>query len=119
MVAASRPSRAHRVSATVALIAAGIDSPLRLNGWNCAGSTNHTAIPANTSSGTNLSTVRTSCTRPASRMPSRFTPAHSHRPPSAQAAARSGVAVSAGNSAPRLPAKATAIAAFAHQIETQ
>ena len=118
-VAASSPSSAHSTSATQAWVAVGSDSALRLNGWNCAGSMNQIAMPANSASGTNLSTVSTICIRPASRSPSRLIPAHSHSPASAQAPARSGVATSAGNSAPRLPAKATAMAALALQIDTQ
>jgi len=42
-----------------------------------------------------------------------------HNAPSAQHAPRSGVAVAAGHTAPRLPAKATAIAALAVQTLTQ
>ena len=118
-VATSTPHRAHSASATEALTALGRDSPLGLNGTKRPGSMNHTATSANSSSGTNFNTVSSSCARPASRTPSRFTPAHSHSPPNASAAARSGVAVAAGNSAPTLPAKATARAALPHQIEIQ
>jgi hypothetical protein len=57
--------------------------------------------------------------RPASRTPARFTATQIHKAASAHAAERSGVAVAAGKIAPTLPAKATAMAALAHQIETQ
>ena len=118
-VAVSSPSSAHNDSATVALIAAGMDSPLGLNGTKRAGSMNQIAMQANASSGANFSTVSTSWARPASRTPSRLMPTQIHRLPSASAAARVGVAVAGGNNAPTLPAKATAIAAVAHQIEIQ
>lgn len=76
-------------------------------------------MPPNSSNGTTLSTVVTTCIRPASRTPARLTALHNHKAPSAHPAERRGVAVSGGQIAPMLPENATAIAAFAHQIETQ
>lgn len=124
MVAASRPRKAHSVSATVACTAAAKPrvSPLsaaEAGTVRCAGSISQIATPPNSSSGSSFSTVVTTCMRPASRTPARLIAAHSHRAASASAAPRSGVATSAGNRLPRLPANATAIAAFAHQIEIQ
>jgi len=128
MVAASSPSSDHSASATVACTApatvAGAPAcaaaaMARGVSAKFAGSSHQIATPPNSSSGSSFSTVVRTWARPASRTPARLTAAHSHSAASASAAPRAGVATSAGNSAPTLPAKATAIAAFAHQIEIQ
>ena len=73
----------------------------------------------NSSKGSSFNAVTTTCKRPAWRSPTTLTVVQIHRATSAQDAARTGVAVSAGKIAPMLPAKATAIAAMPDQIEIQ
>jgi hypothetical protein len=51
--------------------------------------------------------------------PNRLTAVQNHSAASAVAAARPGVAIVAGNTAPRLPAKATASAPLPHIIDIQ
>ena len=74
------------------------------------------AMPANSSSGTNEDGQQQLHAPGFARR--QFTPAQSHRPPSASAAAHS-KSPWPRNNALTLPAKVTAIAALPHQIETQ
>lgn len=71
----------------------------------------------NGSRGSSFIAVTSTCSRPAWRSPTTFTRVQIHNATSAQDAARTGVAVKAGNMAPTLPANATAIAAMPDQIE--